>query len=89
MWWISAIGQEEIQREFKPILSVPDELALIDIMCFGPPQHPSYKRWKKRLDQIMSWGRFNVDNFLTDAQVDAWVNEMRTRVMYREESRVD
>jgi len=47
-------GQEEIQKEFKPILGVPDDLSIIDIMCFGPPQHPSYKRWKKPLNQIMS-----------------------------------
>ena len=89
VWWISAIGQEEIQREFKPILSVPDELALIDIMCFGPPQHPSYKRWKKRLDQIMSWGRFDPANFMTDAQIDDWIRTQRHKVMYRDESKVD
>jgi 5,6-dimethylbenzimidazole synthase len=89
VWWVSAIGQEEIQVEFKPILGVPDELSIIDIMCFGPPQTPSYKRWKKPLPQIMSWDRFNMDNFMTDQQVDAWVQDMRARVMYRDESRVD
>jgi nitroreductase len=89
VWWVSAIGQEEIQKEFKPILGVPDELSIIDIMCFGPPQHPSYKRWKKRLDQIMSWDRFNMDNFLTNEQVDEWVRDTRAKVMYRDESRVD
>jgi hypothetical protein len=55
----------------------------------GPPQHPSYKRWKKPLNQIMSWDRFNTDNFLTDEQVDQWVRDMRAKVMYRDESRVD
>ena len=89
VWWVSAIGQEEIQKEFKPILGVPDDLSMIDIMCFGPPRDPSYKRWKKRLDQIMSWDRFNMENFLTDEQVDEWVREMRAKVMYRDETRVD
>src|SRR3990172_13207826 len=42
VWWVSAIGQEEIQREFKPALGVPDQLSIIDIMCFGPPLNPSY-----------------------------------------------
>ncbi|MGQ0550902.1 MAG: nitroreductase family protein [Armatimonadota bacterium] len=89
VWWVTAIGQEEIQKELKPLLGVPDELSLIDIMCFGPPAQPPYKRWKKRLDQIMNWGNFNAANFMTNEQVDEWVKNERARVMYRDESRVD
>ncbi len=65
------------------------ELAVIDVMCFGPPLKPSYKRWKKRLDQIMSWDRFNPDNAMTDAQIDEWVRTTRHKVMYKDESKVD
>ena len=89
VWWITAIGQEDIQREIKPLLGVPDELAVIDVMCFGPPLKPSYKRWKKRLDQIMSWDRFNPDNSMTDAQIDEWVKTTRHKVMYKDESKID
>ena len=89
VWWITAIGQEDIQSRVKPLLRVPDELAVIDVMCFGPPLKPSYKRWKKRLDQIMSWGRFNAENFMTDEQIDEWVRTTRHKVMYRDESKID
>ena len=89
VWWITAIGQEDIQRRIKPLLGVPDELAIIDVMCFGPPAKPSYKRWKKRLDQIMSWDRFNPANHLTDAGIDAWIKTTRHKVMYRDESKID
>ena len=89
VWWITAIGQEEIQRQIKPLLGVPEELEIIDLMCFGPPLKPSYKRWKKTPDQIMSWDRFNPANFMTDAEIDRWVKETRHKVMYRDESRVD
>jgi 5,6-dimethylbenzimidazole synthase len=88
VWWITAIGQEDIQSRVKPLLGVPDELAVIDVMCFGPPLKPSYKRWKKRLDQIMSWDRFNPDNRMTDAQIDEWVRTTRHKVMYKDESKV-
>jgi len=54
VWWITAIGQDDIQKQVKPLLGVPDELSVIDVMCFGPPLKPSYKRWKKRLDQILA-----------------------------------
>jgi nitroreductase len=89
VWWITAIGQEDIQRKVKPLLAVPDELAIIDVMCFGPPAKPSYKRWKKTLPQIMSWDRFDPANHLTDAQVEEWIRTQRHKVMYRDESKVD
>ena len=89
VWWITAIGQEEIQSRVKPLLGVPDELAIIDIMCFGPPLKPSYKRWKKSLDQIMSWGRFDPAHFMSDADIDAWIKTTRHKVMYKDESKID
>ena len=89
VWWVTAIGQEEIQKDFRPVLGVPAELAIIDIMCFGPPLNPSYKRWKKNLDQIMSYDRFNIANFMTGEQIEQWIKEERAKVMYRDESKVD
>ncbi len=89
VWWITAIGQEAIQTEIKPLLGVPEELALVDIMLFGPPLKPPYKRWKKRLDQIVNWGRFNPDNFMSDAEIDAWIKEKRHKVMYRDAANID
>ena len=89
VWWITAIGQEEMQKRVKPMLGVPNELSLIDIMCFGPPLKPSYKRWKKTLDQIMNWNHFKPENFMTDAEIDLWVRNTRHKVMYRDEAKID
>jgi len=89
VWWITAIGQDDIQRQIKPLLGVPDELAIIDVMCFGPPLKPSYKRWKRPLGQIMSWDRYDPAAYMTEAQIDEWVRTTRHKVMYRDESRVD
>lgn len=89
VWWITAIGQEEIQQKIKPLLGVPEELAVIDIMCFGPPLKPSYKRWKRPLNQILNWDRFNPANYMTIEQIEQWIKETRHKAMYRDESRVD
>jgi nitroreductase len=89
VWWITAIGQEDIQRKVRPLLGVPEALSIIDVMCFGPPAKPSYKRWKKTLPQIMSWDRFDPANLMTDAQVDEWIRTQRHKVMYRDESKID
>src|SRR5574342_411446 len=89
VWWITAIGQEEIQRALKPLLGVPEELSIIDIFCFGPAAKAPYKRWKKKLDEIRNWERFDMRHFMTLDQIDEWVRETRHKVMYRDESKID
>jgi 5,6-dimethylbenzimidazole synthase len=89
VWWVTAIGQAAAQAAIKPLLGVPDELSVIDIMCFGPPAKPAYKRWKKDLRQIMSWERFDSANFMTDEQIEEWIATQRHRVMYRSQDNVD
>ncbi|MEE8523204.1 MAG: nitroreductase family protein [Thermoanaerobaculia bacterium] len=89
VWWITAIGQEAIQSEIKPLLGVPDELALVDIMLFGPPLKPPYKRWKRSLEEIVNWGRFDPAHQMSDEDIEAWIRDKRHKVMYRDESNVD
>jgi nitroreductase len=89
VWWVTAIGQEDAQRAIKPLLAVPDELAILDIMCFGPPAKPAYKRWKKQLNEILSWDRFDPAQAMSDAQIEEWIETRRHRVMYRDEANVD
>jgi nitroreductase len=89
VWWVTAIGQEQAQAALKPLLGVPDELAILDVMCFGPPAKPVYKRWKKSLDEIVSWNRFDPSHLPTDAELEEWISTTRHRVMYRSEDNVD
>lgn len=89
VWWVTAIGQENAQKALRPLLGVPEELAIIDIFCFGPPAKPPYKRWKKDLGEILNWDRFSQDNYMTLDQIDAWIKEKRSQVMYRDESKID
>ena len=89
VWWVTAIGQENAQKAMRPLLGVPDELSIIDIFCFGPAAKPPYKRWKKTLDQIRSWDRFDMKNYMSLEKIDEWVRETRHKVMYRDESKID
>jgi 5,6-dimethylbenzimidazole synthase len=89
VWWVTAIGQEAAQTALKPLLGIPEDLAVIDIMLFGVPSKPPYKRWKKTLPQIMNWERFDMANYMTLDQIDQWVREERHKVMYRDESKID
>ncbi len=89
VWWVTAIGQEEIQEQFKPLIGLPEELSVIDIMCFGPPKKESYKRWRRELPEIMNYDTFNMDNFWTDEMIDEWIKTKRHRVMYRDANNID
>lgn len=88
-WWVTAIGQEEAQAAMRPLLGVPEELAILDLFCFGPPASPPYRRWKKSLDEIVSWERFDSRQYRTVAEIDRWVRTTRHKAMYRDESKVD
>ena len=89
VWWITAIGQENMQKRVRPLLGIPDALSIIDVMCFGPPAKPSYKRWKRSLEEIVHWDRFNPARYLSDEDIDRWVKETRHKVMYKDESKID
>jgi nitroreductase len=89
VWWVTAIGQERAQAAMKPLLGIPDELSVLDIMCFGPPAKPPYKRWKKQLSDITNWNRFDPAHHMTDARIEEWIASTRHRVMYRDAENVD
>jgi len=89
VWWVTAIGQERAQLAMKPLLGIPEELSVLDIMCFGKAAKQPYKRWKKSLAEITSWNRFDRAQFKTEAQIDEWVASTRHKVMYRDAGNVD
>lgn len=89
VWWVTAIGQQKAQEAMKPLLGIPEELSVLDIMCFGRAAKQPYKRWKKSLGEIMSWNRFDRAQLRTEAQIDDWVATTRHKVMYRDAQNVD
>ena len=70
-------------------VGIPDELSVLDIMSFGSPAKPPYKRWKKTLSEITNWNAFDRPHDMADSQIDAWVAETRHKVMYRDAQNVD
>jgi nitroreductase len=89
VWWVTAIGQAKAQEAMKPLLGIPDDLSVLDIMAFGPPAKPPYKRWKKTLAEITNWNKFDRAHYMTEKQIDDWVATTRHKVMYRDAKNVD
>ncbi len=89
VWWITAIGQQRAQDEMKPLLNVPDELSILDIMCFGPPSKEPYKRWKKSMDAIVHWDVFDREKNPSAEDIDRWIEEKRHKAMFKDASKID
>ena len=89
VWWVTAIGQETAQRAMKPLLGIPEDLSVLDIMCFGPPRKAPYKRWKKPLADIINWGTFQPEHCPSLAQLEDWIQNQRHKVMYRDAKNID
>jgi len=89
VWWVTAIGQQKAQEAIKPLLEIPEELSVLDIMCFGTPSQEPYKRWKKDRSEIVSWNRFNPDNYMREADIDDWIANKRHKVMYKNAQNID
>jgi len=89
VWWVTAIGQEKAQTTMKPLLGIPEELSVLDIMCFGPPLKEPYKRWKKELTEIVSYDRFDRSRFMSDDELADWIENRRHKVMYKDAENID
>ena len=89
VWWVTAIGQQLAQEAMKPLLGIPDELSVLDIMCFGRPKKEPYKRWKKELHEIINWDRFNPEHFMNNEAIEEWIRKQRHKVMFRDAKNID
>jgi nitroreductase len=89
VWWVTAIGQEKAQTALKPLLGVPDDLSVIDIMCFGAPLKAPYTRWKKEYGDIVSLDRYDMSKYQTREQIDEWIRTTRHKVMYKDKTQID
>jgi nitroreductase len=72
-WWVSLIGKTETVAALHPLLGVPEDLAITDLLLFGHAEAPPKRRWKKTLEEVASWDRFDMANFRSVEQIDAWM----------------
>jgi 5,6-dimethylbenzimidazole synthase len=89
VWWVTAIGQENAQTAMKPLLGIPEEISVLDILLFGPPAQAPYKRWRRPFDEIVSRDRFDMSRHMTDEELADWIANRRHRVMFRDASKID
>jgi nitroreductase len=75
-WWISLIGKTSTVAALHPLLGIPEDLAITDLLLFGQSASPPKRRWKKRLAEMTSWDQFDMENFRSVEQIDAWIRDV-------------
>jgi nitroreductase len=80
-WWVSALGLDEAGAAIARELGVPPDLRITDFMLFGPSLLPTSHRWKRTAHEISSWDRFDMANFRSVEQIDAWVGDVRRQAL--------
>jgi 5,6-dimethylbenzimidazole synthase len=89
VWWVTAIGQEEAQDAMRPLLGIPDEISVLDIMLFGPAKAAPYKRWRRPQEEILHWDSYDRAHFMSDAELEDWIKTRRHKVMFKDASKID
>lgn len=89
VWWVTAIGQEQAQKEMRPLLGIPDEISVLDIFLFGPPAQKPYKRWRRSMEEIVHMDRYDRSHFMSDEELEDWIRNRRHRVMFRDATKID
>ena len=89
VWWVTAIGQEEAQNAMRPLLGIPDEISVLDIFLFGPPEAQPYMRFRRPMAEIAHFDKYDASQFMSDDALRVWIKTRRHRVMYKDASRVD
>ena len=74
-WWISLIGKTETVGALHPLLGIPEDLAITDLLLFGRAAAPQRRRWKKTLGEVASWDHFDMANFRSVEQIDEWMRD--------------
>jgi 5,6-dimethylbenzimidazole synthase len=89
VWWVTAIGQGDAQAAMRPLLGIPEPLAVLDILAFGPAEAAPYKRWRRPLGEIAHAERFDAARLMSDAELEEWITTRRHRVMFKDARQVD
>jgi 5,6-dimethylbenzimidazole synthase len=89
VWWVTAIGQDDAQAAMRPLLGIPEPLAVLDILAFGPAEAAPYKRWRRPLGEIAHAERFDATRLMSDAELEEWITTRRHRVMFKDARQVD
>lgn len=81
--WLSGGGEDTTNRELAAILDYPLSLSAIGTIPIGYPEKDLSRRYRRSLDQIVHWNRYDRSKLRPDDMIEHYVREVRPFAMYR------
>jgi nitroreductase len=83
--WLSGGGEDTTNRELAQVLGYPQWMKAYGTIPIGMPVAEQDRRYRRPLEQVRHWNRYDPTKFRTHAQVDFYESTLRPFVMYRDQ----
>jgi len=81
--WLSGGGEDTTNSELKALLGYPHCMRAVGTIPIGVPEKDLASRYRRPLEQMVHWNRYEPEKFRPDEMVDYYVSTVRQFAMYR------
>ena len=84
--WLSGGGEQQTNDELSELLGYPPFLRAYGTIPVGFPAKDVSSRYRRPLQQVVHWNRYEAEKFRKDEQVQFYLDSLRPFAMYRNTS---
>jgi nitroreductase len=81
--WLSGGGEDKTNEELAAVLGYPPFLSAIGTVPIGYPEKQVGQRYRRPIEKIVHWNRYEAEKLRPDAMIEHYVTEVRPFAMYR------
>ncbi|MEM7345575.1 MAG: nitroreductase family protein [Chloroflexota bacterium] len=81
--WLSGGGETTTNNELSELLGYPASMRAYGTIPIGYPAKDVQERYRRPLEQVTHWNRYNPEQFRPDELLDFYINQLRAFAMYR------
>jgi nitroreductase len=81
--WLSGGGEDKTNEELAAVLGYPRFLSAVGTIPIGYPEKDVSQRYRRPLEKIVHWNRYDTAKLRPDAMIEHYVTEVRPFAMYR------
>jgi nitroreductase len=81
--WLSGGGEDKTNEELADVLGYPRFLSAIGTIPVGYPEKDVSRRYRRPLEKIVRWNRYDAAKLRPDAMIGHYVADVRPFAMYR------
>ena len=83
--WLSGGGEDTTNAELSQLLGYPDWMTAYGTIPVGYPVADQDRRYRRPLDQLRHWDRYDATQYRPHSQVDVYESTLRPFAMYRDQ----